>query len=136
MLPLYWGIIDVARQTGKPIIPVVLEYYGENCYISFGKGIFVSKDDKKSIKINELTDALATLKWLIWEKIPDVGYTSKQDWLSEMRKRIAEYPKLDINYEMSVIRQMYDTADFAFKHLADLQVSSNNAFLFNKRNHN
>ena len=83
-----------------------------------------------------MTDSLATLKWLLWEKVPNVGYALEYEWLSEMRKRIAEYPKLDIKYEMSVIRQIYDTGDFVFKHLIDLQASRSNAFLFNKRNHN
>lgn len=136
MLPLYWGIIDVAKQARKPIIPVVLEYSGDTCFVSFGECICVDKGDDKSSKINELTDSLATLKWLLWEKVPNIGYASEYEWLSEMRKRITEYPKLDIKYEMSVIRQIYDTDDFVFKHLADLQASRSNAFLFNKRNHN
>lgn len=135
VLQLNWGIIEVSRQTSKPIIPVVLEYSDKNCYVSFGTSIFVDEADEKSVKINELTDSFATQKWLIWENFSDVGYKSEQEWSLAMKKRIDEYPKLDIEYEMSVVRGVCDTSDFVFKHLTHLQPSMDNAFLFNKRNH-
>lgn len=62
VLPLYWGMIDIARQTGKPIVPVVLEYTREKVYVSFRKPMKICTNDDKTQKINELSDTLATMK--------------------------------------------------------------------------
>lgn len=68
MLPLYWGIIDIARTTGRPIIPVVLEYRAFDCYVKWGAPIYVSSKDNKQSKIDELSDEMAALRWEIWGK--------------------------------------------------------------------
>jgi hypothetical protein len=62
--------------------------------------------DKKQ-KIDELTDALATMKWEIWESFPieHRAEFSGNEWEEEMQKRIAEYPKLDYEYEKRCILQ-------------------------------
>lgn len=39
MLPLNWGIIDLAKQTGVPIIPLILEYHPDCCYAKYGAPI-------------------------------------------------------------------------------------------------
>lgn len=40
MLPLYWGIIDIARETERPIIPLVLEFKEKACYVQWG-GVYM-----------------------------------------------------------------------------------------------
>lgn len=105
LLPLYWGIIDVARETGCPIIPLVLEYRAGDCYAQFGEPVCVALGDQKKDKIEELAEKMATLKWNIWEMFPAVSRKEleKTEWEQEKRRRLAEYPKLDYEYEASII---------------------------------
>ncbi len=135
MLPLYWGVIDIARASGRPIVPIILEYTDEKCYVAFGESMQISPTDDKGEKISELKDRFATLKWSIWEQFPDTGYNTAKEWQAEVHKRLAEYPKLDYEYEASVIRKEYDTVNEVFAHLDVLTPNSNTAFLYNKRNH-
>lgn len=106
MLPLYWGVVDIARETKCPIIPLVLEYKEKDCYVKWGNLIYVTERDIKQNKIRELSDEMATLKWNIWEMFPrvlrkEIGET---EWEKEKEQRLAEYPKLDYEYEKSIIR--------------------------------
>ena len=48
MLPIYWGGIALAMETGKPLIPVVMEYRGDDVYIAFDKPIYYQKSQDKS----------------------------------------------------------------------------------------
>lgn len=131
MLPLYWGIIDIAKQSKKPIIPIVLEYCNEKCIVAFGESIIINDSDDKKRKIMDLIDAFASLKWAIWENYTYCGYNSFKEWEKEIEQRISDYPKLNIEYETSIIRKEFDTE--AFAHLSDLCPNRSNAFLFNKR---
>lgn len=107
MLPLYWGIIDLARESGCPILPVVLEYKDMNCYVKFGQPIYVNLMDDKQNKIDELRNTMATLKWDIWQMFPTISrnMVNSEEWEREVSRRIAEYPKLDYEYEKSVVRE-------------------------------
>lgn len=106
MLPLYWGIVDIARVTGKPIVPLVLEYKDETVIAKFGEKFFVEKDADKSREINNLTEKMATIKWEIWEQSPVVERKAivENEWSVEVKKRLKEYPKIDFHYELSCIR--------------------------------
>ncbi|MBQ8326037.1 MAG: 1-acyl-sn-glycerol-3-phosphate acyltransferase, partial [Lachnospiraceae bacterium] len=70
MIPLNWGIIDLAKQTGVPIIPLVLEYHADCCYAKFGNVMYINKEMDKQEGIGQLEEAMATLKWDIWEMFP------------------------------------------------------------------
>lgn len=106
MLPLYWGIIDIARTTGRPIVPIVLEYRDRDCYVKWGAPFYVLSKDSKQSKIDELSNQMATLKWEIWESFPVISRecVNRGDWSIEVKKRIAEYPRLNYEYEKSCIR--------------------------------
>lgn len=101
MLPLYWGCISLAKETKCPIQPLVLEYQGKDCFVNFGELFFVKEEDTKEEKIEELTDLFATLKWDIWEKFPVLHRKDDMaaEWEAEVARRIAEYPKLNAEYE-------------------------------------
>lgn len=105
MLPLYWGIIEIAKETKCPIIPLVLEYEKKDCYIKWGEPLYVSETDTKAEKIGQLSDEMASLRWDIWEMFPLLvrkGFDG-MEWEQEKCRRLAEYPKLDYEYEKSVI---------------------------------
>lgn len=106
MLPLNWGIIDLAKQTGVPIIPLILEYYPDCCYAKYGEAIYINEDISKQEGIELLEEDMATLRWDIWEMFPVQKRTDalKAEFDEMVRKRVAAYPKFNYEYEMSVIR--------------------------------
>ena len=59
-------------------------------------------------KIAELRDVMATLKWEIWEMFSSVSRATvaSDEWEREVIRRVAEYPKLDYEYEMSFVRSV------------------------------
>ncbi|MDD2378120.1 MAG: 1-acyl-sn-glycerol-3-phosphate acyltransferase [Bacilli bacterium] len=79
-LPLYLGVVDMAKKTGVPIIPVTQEYtYDEtrqdgierikSVYIKYGQPIYVSKTNNLFEKLEEYSEAISTMRWdLIKEK--------------------------------------------------------------------
>ncbi len=40
MMPMAWGIVDTAMKSGAPIVPIVVDYFGKNCYIKYGKPFY------------------------------------------------------------------------------------------------
>lgn len=107
ILPLYAGIIKLAAEGKVPVIPLILEYKEKTCYIRFGELFRVREDDDIYAKVLELRDIMATLKWEIWNEFPVVkrNYILSANWEQEVKRRIAEYPKLDYEYEKSCIRR-------------------------------
>ena len=107
LLPMYWGCIDLARQADVPIIPLILEFRGNDCYAKFGPAIYVQPADDKATKFEELKEIMSTLRWELWEQFPvecraDVDM---EEWEREKTARIAAYPKLDYEYEKRCVRR-------------------------------
>ena len=78
-LPLYSGIMDVAKKTGKPVIPVVQEYYYDESkkdgkerikkvFIKYGTPIYVGENDDIYKKLAEYSEQIATMRWELIEK--------------------------------------------------------------------
>ena len=111
IMPLYWGIIDIARETKRPIVPLVFdyEYAGGTCSAMFGQPMYIRADDEKLDKINELRDEMCTLLWLNWEKKPLIHRSdvSQEMWKKELDYRLGEYPLLDAEYEKSFMRGLH-----------------------------
>lgn len=107
MLPIYWGGITLAMETGKPLIPVVMEYRKDDVYIAFDKPAYYRKDQDKKQSADMLRDTMATLRWNIWEYFPmeKRSEIDLKEWDREKEKRLKEYPKLNYKYEMSCIRR-------------------------------
>lgn len=106
MLPLNWGVIDLAKKAGVPIIPLIAEYYHDCCYVKFGEPIYIEDKADKKREIEQLEDTMATLKWDIWERFPVLQRQEhmKEEFESIINERIAESPTLDSEYERTVIR--------------------------------
>ena len=77
-LPMYFGVVDIARKTGLPIIPAVQEYQYINkndgkehidyVCVHFGNPIYVKPSDDLQEKLEEVSTAFATLRWKEIEK--------------------------------------------------------------------
>lgn len=91
---------------GRPIVPIVLEYRGHDCYARRGSTIYVTNTDNKQDKIEELSDIMATMKWEIWELFPVISRVEicEEEWEQEVQRRLAEYPRLNYEYEQSCMR--------------------------------
>ena len=135
-LPLNWGIIDIARSTNATIKPINLEYVDSKCYINVGDDIKVSSSDDKKEKIEELEDAMATLKWETIEKFGIVSRDTitEKDFECYTTDRYDEYKPLNPEYEKTVPRKEYDDEREVFEHLNSIEINSNNAFLARGRN--
>lgn len=111
MLPMKWGIIDVAAQAGAQIIPVALDYNRNNmiCNVRFGTPIAPDEKTDKTLAIRTLRDAMATLRWEMWEESGRLNRDTVDlnSLRAEMFKALEEYPPLDWEYEQSIIFRPY-----------------------------
>lgn len=137
-MPLFSGTAKMASINNIPVIPVAVEQYNNRFVINFGNELH-PKDFKNIDELNQtLRDAMATLKWTIWEQeglqlradIPN-GY--KEQFTEEFGKRLYPYDTLE-----SVERTRYHTKEEleqrdAFAHLDKLIPCKENRFLFRKR---
>lgn len=69
VMKLYDGTATIAKETGADIIPVAIEQYNNNFFVSIGMNIQADLIKNFSIKetTNLLRDRMATEKWKIWE---------------------------------------------------------------------
>lgn len=81
-LPYSKGIIDIAQETGCPIVPVVQEYkyeYDKNkklvvkkIYMKYGEPVIVKENDNVFDKLDEFDEKMSTLHWELIESTNDV----------------------------------------------------------------
>ncbi len=138
MLPMKWGVIDIAKETGAQVIPLVLEYDMENkkCFARFGKPMLFSGEETKAEAIGTLRDTMAAMRWEFWER-KGVFSRAELDIEAERQKLLLpleEYPPLNWDYESSCIFWPYTKPQDAFAHLDGLIPRRENAFLFRGRN--
>lgn len=109
MLPMRWGIIEVARQSGAQIIPLALQYDRSNrlCRVKLGVPITERDLADNAEGIRLLRDELATLRWdlmcdndVLQRKYIDTGQLR-----AEVERAIAEYTSIDWEYETACIYQ-------------------------------
>lgn len=109
MLPMRWGIIDVACRSRAQIIPMALEYDRSErvCRVKFGSPIAGEELINKAEGIRLLRDELATLRWelmsynaVLHRKQIDIGQLR-----AEVENAIADYPPIDWEYEVACIYQ-------------------------------
>lgn len=136
MLPMKWGIIDIARQADAQIIPMALDYDRDQnlCRVKFGAPITGAMLADKAEAIRGLRDTIATLRWDLMGK---QSVTHRADIIpeklqTEMYRVIDEYPPLDWEYERSCIYHPNPSLEETFQHLQAIQPSHKTAFLFRK----
>lgn len=139
MLPMRWGIINVARQANAQIIPMALDYDRNKnlCRVKFGAPLSGEDlaDNRDGIRM--LRDTIATLRWEMMADRPTLSRAEAdpEELRKEVEAAIAEYPMLDWEYERSCIYEPPTciSPDEAFKHLQNLILCKENAFLFRKQ---
>ena len=140
VMGLFSGTADIAIQSKTQIVPVALECYGKHMYAAIGQNITVADiwQDKYALT-SHLRDALATLKWRIFETI---GVQSRRDIPENYRQTYIDSiinDNKDTSYtEQDVLDTMFrdrniTTSEEAFAHLSTIPTTKQTAFLFNKR---
>ena len=78
---------------------------------------------------------MATLKWEIWESKPKLKRSEIDGHYFEnlLIQEVKAYPKIDLEYEHSVILKQFAEPEEVFLHLKTLNPRKQNTFLFNKR---
>lgn len=108
MLPLHWGIIELAQKASCPIVPITLEYEGKKiCRYSVGQALYVSGTDDKTEMITRLRDEMATMRWEAWVEFAQSKRKNVtiEDFYEYTKVRLEEYPKLDVEFEKTTILQ-------------------------------
>lgn len=107
MMPMKWGIIDVAREAGAQIVPMTLDYDRETmeCSVKFGQSLAGEDLADKARGIRKLRDAMATLRWELMERHPVLRReeASAEALWAEVHRAIEEYPAIDWGYEKGCI---------------------------------
>lgn len=142
-LPFYIGIVDIAKTTGCPIIPVVQEYTYDQSKLDgkshvtkvnvvFGKPIYVSPLDDRIEKLQEFDEEFSTIRWDLIEKKGIYFHTSIDNSLYSdyIKARIRDWkiPKNDILEER---KQVYKSDDdfYLFHYVNDVEFDDNNEFI-------
>lgn len=137
VMQLFTGTARMAQETNARILPIAIEQYGTRFVVNAGKPIFPLSFQSPEALTTHLRDALASLKWEIWEQegvchsASLTGYTS-QSFADEIIHRCP--------YDFSVQdveRTRYHTRDTspqeAFAHLKQLHVGTDTAFLLRSK---
>lgn len=142
VLPLPFGIIEVAQKANAAIVPVAIEQYGKEFYVNIGSIFDVTKyihqySDEfalKTVAITDLRDEMATLKWEIWEyRQPCKRSDLPQDYFdSFVDERLKEW--YGFTYEDVREREFHPKnitePKYVFAHLRSIIPNKRNAFLF------
>lgn len=133
-LPFYIGMIDIARITGAPVVPVVQEYtydqskldgksHVKSVHIRFGKPVYVSLTDDRFEKLEEFDETFSTIKW---ELLEEKGLYRREDisnmlYVDYIRARINDWkiPRNNIHEERGQV--LFASDDFyLFHHVNDV----------------
>lgn len=140
MLACYWGIVDIAKKGNAIIVPIAADQYGKHFKITIGKNfdmnLYGEGEQEKSRAITDLRDALATLKWEIWETEHEQRKNiSDDEWDKYIEARFKEWPYFNLEYIDRLVYKPKDVVEKkdAFAFTKKLIPNKNNAFLYDKR---
>lgn len=125
LLEMKYGIIDVAKEANALIIPMALHYDYDKmiCKYSIGLPLDVKEETLKD-GILLLRDSMASLLWKLFELKPEIN---RSDIIPEMERikmknRLNNYPKLDVDYEKSVVFRTAPTNEEVFGPIKKLKL--------------
>lgn len=134
MLPMKWGIIDVAISAGAQIIPTIIDYdrAAATATVSFGQPMTPDINTDKAAATRDLRDAMATLRWEIWEKNPPLSNYDRGALRADIYAALEEYPPIDWAGEQDAIYRPYISPEEVFSPIDRLTARKETAFLFAK----
>ena len=106
MLPMRWGIIDIAKRCDAQILPVALDYNRADmvCRVQFGAPFVGGDFADKTEAIRNLRDRMATLRWELMSRQKVVHRGKDTKWMrEEMFEAVREYPAFDHAYESGCV---------------------------------
>lgn len=142
-LPFYIGIVDIAKKTGKPIIPAVQEYiYDESkldgkerikkVIVRYGNPIYVSETDNIFEKLEEYSEWISTARWKL---ISEKGLISRTDvnndlYINYLKGNIRNLKNagIDINVERNGLFGANDDF-YLFHHINDIAFNESGELL-------
>lgn len=130
-----FGIIEVAQKSNAVIVPIGIEQYDKTFIATVGKNFDASKysEDEKINAISDLRDAMATLKWDIWESVsPNVrSQMDENEFDKFISERLKEWPNFTLEefYDRVFKPKNIQDEKNVFEFLKDLDIGTNNAFL-------
>ena len=142
-LPLYLGIVDIAKKANVPIIPVLQEYtYDEEIldgkerikrvYIKYGEPIYVKENDDLVDKLNEYSEQISTMRWEFLRKngVYKRSDISNRLYTNHIRGciRNLENAEIDVNVEKSGIYGANNDF-YLFHHLNAVDFDANDNLL-------
>lgn len=135
MLPMRWGIIEVAQRTNAQIIPMVLDYDRAQkvCRVRFGEALNTEAFTSKQQGIITLRDTMATLRWdFISRNQANRANLNIEKERNAIFQVVRDYPPLDWVYEESCIYHTLGVVNHedAFAHLNTINPTMQNVFLF------
>ncbi len=146
-LPMRYGIIDVARKSTAPIIPMVTEFTYDTStekekitkmHIRYGKPIYISLTDDLKEKFEDYKESISTMRWdLIEEKgVFKRSLISKNDYVNYLKGNInnlAMKSKKTTGREMLDLENgsIYGSVDdfYLFHHINEIPFDDNDEFL-------
>ena len=122
ILPFSWGIIDTAKETNAPILPVILEYEKKECYVNIGSLIDINLFQSKKDAYIYLRDIMATLRWNLWELFGTFNKDEiNQMYFDKLIERIkSEYKPMNFEEEAKLAFKDYDSFDDVWKPIKNL----------------
>ena len=138
VMPLFPGTAKMSLKTDTPVVPVAIEQYDKRFVINFGRIIYPTNFQGRDELTQTIRDALATLKWEIWER---EGVQTRSSLPGDYRKQfIKQFEERIYPYDTpaTIERSRFHTREEmeqrdAFLFLDRLVPRWENAFLF--RNH-
>ncbi len=134
VMPLFSGTAKMALETDSPVIPVAIEQYDRRFVINFGHEIYPEGFCNRDELTRTLRDAMAALKWEIWEKEGVHSRSSlpedyRERFISLFEKRIHPYDTMEtVERSRFHTREEMEQKD-AFSYLDRLVPCRENAFL-------
>lgn len=136
VMGLFMGTAEIAIAAKAEIVPVAIERYDNNYYVSIGKNICCADYmiEEKVYLTEFLRNELASLKWEIWESIGITARTTISDgckrlFLDEIfTGKDTSYTLKDVTDTMYKDKKLTSPRE-AFAYLLDLKPNRQNAFL-------
>ena len=131
-LPMSFGFLEIAKKTGVPIVPVVIEYTYDTssekerinkAHIRFGEPILITLDDDLGEKLLEYEEKISSIKW---ELLEEKGFFKRsnienKEYINFLKGnfRNLKLGNKDLNLERRRIRGAGDDY-YLFHHINDI----------------